>query len=182
MKNTNHKKGALKPVAFVKRRLVITAAHCLPKLPRAHAGSSTGERTYRKLLASLGSAETSVWAECLFLDPIADIAVLGCPDNQDLGEQADAYYELTDNAAVLRIGNARSGRGWVLSLDGRWIRTNLELASGDGALSIDPTEPGMSGSPILNDAGRSVGAVVIGTENIAPNGERKNMRVGPQAS
>jgi Trypsin-like peptidase domain len=178
MKST-YRKGSLKPVDFVKRRLVITAAHCLPRLPPAPAASLTEDRTYCNLLASLESAKTSVWAECLFVDPIADIAILGCPDDQLLEEEADAYDELTDNAAVLRIGDVRSGRGWVLSLDGRWVRTNLELASG-GALLIDPTVGGMSGSPILNDVGRSVGVVVIGTENISPSGERTNMKAGPQ--
>jgi V8-like Glu-specific endopeptidase len=46
--------------------------------------------------------------------------------------------------------------------------------------SIDPTEPGMSGSPILNEAGRAVGVVVIGRETTTAGGERKNLRAGPQ--
>jgi hypothetical protein len=71
-------------------QLVITAAHCLPHFPPCHAMSDQSERTYQKLLAPLGE-EPSVWAECMFADPIADIAVLGSPDNQELFDQADAY-------------------------------------------------------------------------------------------
>ncbi len=169
--------------AFVRHRVVVTAAHCLQELPPAHAMPNCEERTYEKLLGSLDGGKTEVWAECLFVDPIADIAVLGCPDNQQLGDEADAYHELTDNVPVLRIDDARSGRGWVLSLDGHWVRTTLEVFSGpDGmVLSIDPTEAGMSGSPVLNDTGRAVGVVVVGQETVSTaNGERRNERAGPQ--
>jgi hypothetical protein len=162
--------------------VVVTAAHCLPKLPRAHAAAHWYEPTYRKLLGSL-DGKTRVSVECLFVDPIADIAVLGCPDDQELGDEAKAYHELTDNVQVLRIGNARSGRGWVLSLDGHWVRTTKEIFSSPGGvvLSINPIEAGMSGSPILNEAGRAVGVAVVGpkTESTA-NGERRNERAGPQ--
>jgi hypothetical protein len=88
----------------------------------------------------------------MFVDPIADVAILACPDEQELSDEADAYCELTGNAHVLQIADAKGGQGWVLSVKGNWIRTALELASGFGALSIDPTEAGMSGSPVLNDA------------------------------
>lgn len=70
-------------VRFLKHRLVVTAAHCLPKLPPAHAAAFSSERTY-KLLGSLDGSKSGVWAECLFADPVADIAVLGRPDDQAL--------------------------------------------------------------------------------------------------
>jgi hypothetical protein len=69
-------------------RFVITAAHCLPFFPPCCSFSFTEERTYENLLGHIG-VEPSVWAECLFVDPIADIAVLGSPDTQVLGKQAD---------------------------------------------------------------------------------------------
>jgi len=115
--------------------------------------AATEERTYPKLLASLDSAKTDIWAECLFLDPIADIAALGPPDEQALFDESIEYSQLTEDVHALRISDARSGQGWILSLDGRWVRTRLELVSCGGELLVDPTEPGMSGSPILNDAG-----------------------------
>jgi hypothetical protein len=70
-------------------RLIITAAHCLPSFPLCHGASYLEERTYQALLGPLGEKPT-VWTECLFVDPIADIAVLGQPDNQDeLYDQGD---------------------------------------------------------------------------------------------
>ena len=58
------------------------------------------EQTYRELLAPLGKKPT-VWATCLFVDPMADIAVLGKPDNQALSDEADAYDELVDGMVTL---------------------------------------------------------------------------------
>jgi hypothetical protein len=108
--------------------------------------------------------------------------VLGCPDEQELDEQADQFHALTDDAASLPIGNARSGHGWLLALDDRWIQTTLRLLSGIGGTSllIGPTQPGMSGSPIVNDAGRAIGLVAVGTETLR-NGERHvEEESGPQ--
>jgi hypothetical protein len=77
-------------------RLIITAAHCLPFFPPCHGMSYTEERTYPALLGPLGNKPT-VLAECLFADPIADIAVLGSPDNQVLFDEASAYEALTES-------------------------------------------------------------------------------------
>src|SRR5215471_9157363 len=50
-------------------RLVITAAHCLPHFTPRNAFAYTEERTYKALLGPLG-ADATVWAECLFVDPV----------------------------------------------------------------------------------------------------------------
>jgi hypothetical protein len=55
----------------------------------------TEERTYRDLVGPLGR-KRAVCAECLFVDPVADIALLGPPDSQDLGEQHEAYERMID--------------------------------------------------------------------------------------
>lgn len=159
---------------FVDRRLVVTAAHCLPKFPPATAASHWHERTYEGLLGSLDGSKNDVWAECLFADPIADVAVLGCPDSQALEDEPGAYDALVEDAPILRIGKPGSGNGWVLSLDGGWVRTTIEVFSGSGgaSLSIDPTEAGMSGSPILSDAGLAVGIVALGKETASDDGKR----------
>jgi hypothetical protein len=161
-----------------KSRLVVTAAHCLPDLPPALASSLLADRTYPDLLRSLDGTKSNVWSECLFADPVADIAVLGCPDEQELVEEADAFHALTDDVPTLAIAKARSGRGWLLALDGvRWIPTTIRLASDvhGTVLWIGPPEAGMSGSPIINDAGRAVGIVAIGPETVT-----KNEEAGPQ--
>lgn len=167
---------------FIEHRLVITAAHCLPKIPPAHALASSWDRTY-KLLGSLDGTKDSIATECLFVNPVADIAVLGCPDGQELPEDGEAYEGLTENAPYFRIGPAKSGLGSVLTLDLRWIDITLDVFTGlrGSSLVIDPTERGMSGSPVLNEAGEAVGVVVIGTGKIdSKTGHRVNERSGPQ--
>ena len=53
---------------------VITAARCLPFLPPPHLARDPHEKTYPRLIGPLG-ADPSVTAACVFVDPIADIAV-----------------------------------------------------------------------------------------------------------
>jgi len=136
--------GMLLP-SFRKLRLVVTAAHCLPHLPPPHAGSFTEERTYQGLLGILKGSRSGIWAECLFVDPVADVAVLGSPDYQDFSDEADAYDDLTKEPPALRVGDTRSGPGWVLSLDGRWVPTVLKIVS--TTLDVGATQAGMSHVP-----------------------------------
>lgn len=67
-----------------KTRYVITAALCLPNLPRPQP-QADDTRTW-PVLAPLGEQPTVI-AECLCVDPVADIAVLGPPDAQELFKQ-----------------------------------------------------------------------------------------------
>ena len=57
----------------IREHIVLTAAQCLPFLPSSRA--HLGERIYKWVLGPLG-LETAVWADCQFIDPIANIAVL----------------------------------------------------------------------------------------------------------
>jgi hypothetical protein len=156
--------------------LVITAAHCLPHLPPAHPYPvDLLERTYQRLLGPLG-AEPTVWAECLFADPIIDIAVLRNPGNQELHREADAYQKLTASMQPLAIvgapvqGRETPGHGsaLLLSLDGQWLEVRVEHRH--EWLSIEPEKavvPGMSGSPIIwPEGGGAIG--VVSTAEYSP--------------
>ena len=145
-------------------RLVITAAHCLPYFPPCSSISSTGERTYEKLLGPLGKSP-SIWAECLFVDPVGDIAVLSAVDNQEWSEQADAYEVLMDAMTPLPIAHAPDdGAAWLLSLQGKWFTCRVKYP--DRALwlsdAIEGIMGGMSGSPILAENGQAIGVCVAG--------------------
>ena len=114
------------------------------------------------------------------MDPIADIAVLGQPDNQDLSEQADSYDRLLEGMASLvvadapaqgtelltfgdlRVENPTPGEGLarVLSLKGRWHEGRATRRS--GWLAFAPEKfivSGMSGSPIVDANGAAIGVV-----------------------
>jgi hypothetical protein len=174
------------PILKVREPVIITAAHCLPHFPPALGLISyLEERTYRALLGPLG-AEQTVWAECLFADPIADIAVLGSPDGQDLYDEAAAYTEFMASMKPFVIGDApKQGREFVqpklpnaivatgfwmdtpgkgparlLSLDGQWI--DVSVTRRGPHLSVDQNElvvGGMSGSPIVLPDGRAIGLI-----------------------
>jgi hypothetical protein len=105
-------------------------------------------------------------ATCLFADPIADIAVLGAPDSQDLPEEADEYESLLEKVpVVLSISEApRLGRGWLLSLDRKWFDCKVHHVGGPLWVTAahHGIRGGMSGSPILSDDGSAVGIVVAG--------------------
>jgi hypothetical protein len=98
---------------------------------------------------------------------VADIAVLGSPDDQALPERAEAYEALTDEAPTLRIGKAfREGAAWVLSLDGKWRRCII-MHRGGRLMFKNPSvliKGGMSGSPILDDNAAAIGVVCLGTD------------------
>lgn len=148
----------------IKGGYVITAAHCLRRLPRLGARCAGGaELTYKHLLGKLGGRAT-VWAECVFADPIADIAVLQSPDDQELREEAGRYRDLLDEATPLKVSKpAAAGSAWLLSLAGEWEHCQMErIADGPIWITEGQIRPGMSGSPILADDGSAVGVVCAG--------------------
>ncbi len=148
------------------QRFIITAAHCLPHLPPCHAASHTEERTYRDLIGPLGESAPTVWAECLFADPVGDIAVLGSPDDQDLYDEAIIFETLMNKAPTLRIGEVENeSEAWLLTLDGRWTQCAIKHGGGRALWIENAEEPildGMSGSPILNDESSAIGVVSTG--------------------
>src|SRR3977135_2698056 len=82
--------------------------------PRPSPFSGPNDPTYGPLPAPLG-AEPRAWAVCRFVDPIADIAVLGSPGDP----HADEYKALMQSASALSIGGStRNPRNlWVAPRD-----------------------------------------------------------------
>jgi hypothetical protein len=147
-------------------RLVITAAHCLPFLPPALASLALEPRGYGPLLALRGDA-ARVCAVCRFVDPIADIAVLGSPD----AAHADDYQALMATATALPIGDSvrHPVNFWaparLLSLDGRWFSCTIRHFGGPLWIThaAERVLEGMSGSPIVAETGTAIGVVCTKT-------------------
>ena len=148
-------------------RLVITAAHCLPFLPPAQSFFEPKERIYGPLLAPLGDAPRA-WAACRFVDPIADIAVLGSPGNP----HADEYKALMETATAFSIGGSQRNpvNFWVparlLSLDThRWFSCTVRHFGGPLWIThaAEVIRDVMSGSPIVTEIGTAIGVVCTTT-------------------
>lgn len=169
-------------------RFIITAAHCLPHLPPSHAASNLEERTYANLIGPC-DAEPTVWAECVFVDPVADLAVLCTPDEQALADEAADYkavleptvalpvagltfvrepFTLSDGTIILGPPRAES-EAWLLSLDGRWF--SCRVTSGGRAVWIagaaEPIRGGMSGSPLVAPGGKAIGVVCVSASGLS---------------
>jgi hypothetical protein len=152
-------------------RFIVTAAHCLPHLPPAHALSYTEERTYHALLGPLG-AEPTVSAMCLFVDPVADLAVLCGPDDQvNFRESAD-HVALMETLYPLPVGAATKGEAWLLTLDQRWEACQVSVdqyGARRSSLTIlgakEGVAPGTSGPPIIGRDGRAIGVVTVAGGN-----------------
>ncbi|MGH7032932.1 MAG: S1 family peptidase [Stellaceae bacterium] len=156
-------------------RFVVTASHCLPRLPAPDPGAYLAQRTFQALLGPLGAA-CDVWAECVYVDPVADLAVLAAPDAKQLAAEAKNYELLVAQLKPLRIaalppahkGNAPmpeaaewEGPGRLFSLEGQWFEcclraTRRSLWIGDKAQAF---AGGMSGSPIADADGAAVGVL-----------------------
>ena len=144
--------------------LVVTASHCLPWLPSGFGIAYSEEHVYRNMLGPLGSAPT-VACECLFINPVADVAVVGVPDTQTFSDGADAYRALLEYATPFRITEApEKARGFLLSLEGEWFGCQVQWMDRiDGPLWVSkpaqPIEGGMFGSPIVSETGNAIGII-----------------------
>jgi hypothetical protein len=120
-----------------------------PVFRRAERSSRLGEKP-------------SAWAECLFVDPIGDIAVIGPPDEQVFFGKMEAYRSLMEDAVSISISKREmNGPAWLLSLEGGWFQCSVEDVGGSLYI-LDASEPirgGMSGSPIIADDGLAIGVV-----------------------
>ncbi len=135
------------------------------------------EKTYQGLLGPLGG-DCSVCAECLFVDPVGDLAVLIGPDNQELYEQAEQYEDLIeDRSESVPVGSPpeNNSQGWLLSLENTLLPCKIETVF--HTISVSEVEGnivgGMSGSPILDQDGRAIGVIStsrqIGTTPESPS-------------
>jgi hypothetical protein len=150
-------------VEGARERLVITAAHCLPFLPPAQSFFEPKERVYGPLLAPLGG-EPRASAVCRFVDPIADIAVLGSPSDSN----ADEYKALVDAATAFSVGGSlrHPVNFWMparlLSLDSqRWFSCTIRHYGGPLWIThaAEAIRGEMSGSPIVTEIGTAIGTV-----------------------
>jgi hypothetical protein len=169
-------------------RYIITAAHCLPERARhldPNLGNSTSELLVRDLIGSLEQHERTIWAEICGLSLTDDFAIFREPDNQELGDEADRYGQFTDRAVLAVAPSPAVVEPWhwqlndnrvaetvppadafVLGLDLTWKPCTVYNNGRFLWLGGVPIEGGMSGSPILNTEGATIGLLSTGSEGL----------------
>ena len=107
----------------------------------------------------------NVWTECVFVDPIGDLAVLDSPDAQELANKAHAYDRLMKAALPLQVSqlDSETANARLLPIEGPSFGCVVRAIK-CGPLFIEKPEQkiesGMSGSPILAEDGSAIGVVV----------------------
>ena len=138
------------------------------------------DRTYRDFLGPLWWPPWMSGAECVFANPVADLAVLARPDSQELSDRADAYDHLIEAATPFTVGRLpKSSAGGAACPAIRRPATHgccRSTASGSRAGSqalarvlwveaaAQPIKGGMSGSPVILPDGGAVAALVTGNQ------------------
>ena len=139
---------------------------------------------YHLLIGLLG-AKPNITASCYFADPVADITVLGAPDNQSLGDECEQYEAFVEALPPFDVAPPPPSRmrfagfedqppafpsvevafpAHLLSLDRAWLDVVAIRAARFGP-SPKLTVNGMSGSPLISTTGAAIG--VVSTNNIA---------------
>lgn len=100
------------------------------------------------ILGPLG-AEPSVWVECLFADPVADIALLGEPDGQGLPDECETYLAFLQQCEPIKIVDGDPEQSVRMrSPSGPWFKARGRRSS--KAIYIDASlrigEPAMPSS------------------------------------
>jgi S1-C subfamily serine protease len=159
---------------LVRGGYVLTAAHCVKWT--GTGGMALGDYFIEPFETSDGhKLQASVHAA----EPVADIAVLGPPDDQAMPKEYVAFgrYVETTNAVSLRTHAPEIDKpipAWVFAHTGEWISgraVNYGFPGGVIWLLTDSyIEGGASGSPVVDEAGHLIGLISHSGERLEHDG------------
>jgi hypothetical protein len=142
--------------------LVVTAASCLPYLPRPEITFDPNDRNYRALVGyPENERRVSAWSH--FIDLIANVAVLGSPCGDEYEIDWRRFKALTCGNTPMSIADPpkKNSLAWIPSLDGRWFRCILYNTGHQLYLyeHVEDIVAEMAGLPIVVDDGSVIGVV-----------------------
>ncbi len=147
---------------LVPNNMILTAAHCI--LYNTEGQMALGEYFLEDVLTITGKIKVTPIA----VEPVSDIAVLGQIDGQESPEDMSTYNDFSKGIIPIPLCFddyiiREPFPVHVYTHKGKWIKGEAMLCTKNGEqLWVDfseQIEPGSSGSPIVNDAGKLVGIV-----------------------
>ncbi len=161
------KQGGSGQCVVVEAGLIVTAAHCVDW------NSTTMPAAGGSFLSKIQTANGSLMASPLAVEPVSDIAILGSPDSQAFYQEATAFDEWCESLVPVKVLRTIPKPFDPFAV---WIRTHLKtwvagMATYDGSNSTFAFETdteilcGTSGGPIVNHAGELIGVVSHGTNS-----------------
>jgi Trypsin-like peptidase domain len=145
--------------------LIATAAHCLN-----WSGTGMmvlGERFIENVRTKHGH---HLKASPVAVDPVSDVAVLGCLDEQEFPEEAKQFEQFCEATTPLSLGQRDYGLFqktpvYVLSHNKGWVTGQaMQCRSTAHQLAVemdDSIEGGTSGGPIVDHSGTLLGIVSV---------------------
>lgn len=162
--------------------VIVTAAHCISF--ELEGGMVLGDYYIEEIETRHGER---LKVAPLAVEPVADIALLGCLDPQafdDEARQFEAYCERTRPVPLAR-GPMPQGKEfvvWVLNANGKWAEAQATVINDVSPHiwieSHDQIKGGASGGPILNQRGELV-AIVSHTSVPATGGSSSGSNPRP---
>ena len=155
---------------------IVTAAHCI-EWSSEGAMPTFGDTFLEWVVTKSGKRFR---ATPIAMDPVSDIAVLGAPDNQVFGEDAEAFDEWMEATAPVPLAPKpppprHSLKARVLTHYDEWIDAKITNHSFSGVNSAcmaiqtaKPIKGGTSGGPVVDMRGRLLGVVSIISEGQDP--------------
>ncbi len=145
--------------------IILTAAHCvehdLKRIQDLQENINVEIRTIYGLNKCMLKA----------MEPVADIAILGRPDDQEYPTEAELYDKFCENALSISISRDEyepfeKFKVSIYNHEKKWIKGEAMITKdGSPKLLIETKElilPGASGGPILNNHNELVGIVSMG--------------------
>jgi S1-C subfamily serine protease len=150
---------------IVPGHLIVTAAHVLNEWSST-GGMALGDASFEEVVTRDGRTITAV---VLAVEPVADIAVLGAPDNQMRPKEADAFKAAVESIAPVPISTAdfpllAPVAVHLLTHTDHWV-TAQAMQGTVNAPNLAITEAsegirrGTSGGPVGTESGRLIGVV-----------------------
>ena len=158
---------------YVGGGFILTAAHCIAY--RNEGAMALGEPFFEKVNTSMGELVAAVIA----VEPVADIAVLGPPDDQMLFHESQEYEQFCEQTKPVALCSRRKSFTGkipvhILSPSMKWIagtaivtrpcRNTVYVAA------VSEVKSGASGGPIIDKAAALVGLTSIFSVPAKPGG------------